>query len=227
MASVRKKKTRSEYEKYDILEIRRDEIKNADYNPRSIKVRSKRKLKNNLERVGLLAPIIYNRRTGNIVAGHQRIDCLDQLHKTHDYVLRVAAVDLDEKTEMEQNVFMNNPEAQGEFTSDGLTALLKMPDIDIEATGFDQVQVYEMIGEDMTAEMHEGMADLSNRLHETIDKFREIEKKSKEKNDADFYFVVVFKNAEARADFCNRRGLKDNDYIDGKELDSIFPDAEI
>jgi ParB-like chromosome segregation protein Spo0J len=68
----KKKKTiigvqRSSFEKYEIEEIHREALKNAPYNPRTISAKAKKALKTNLEKVGLLAPIIWNRRTGNIV----------------------------------------------------------------------------------------------------------------------------------------------------------------
>lgn len=40
---------------------------------------------------------------------------LDALEKSSDYVLTVAAVDLDLKTEKEQNIFLNNVASQGDW----------------------------------------------------------------------------------------------------------------
>ena len=45
------------------------------------------------------------------------------------------------------------------------------------------------------------MAELSRSLHDSIKKFQEIEAASQEKNNADFYFVVVFKDNKASAEF--------------------------
>ena len=102
-------------ERFEIVEIKRHQIKNAPYNPRTIKAENKKKLKNNLSEVGLLAPIIWNETTGNVVSGHQRLKILDELATEKDYTLTVSKVKLSEKTEKEQNLFMNNRGAHGEY----------------------------------------------------------------------------------------------------------------
>ena len=89
-------------------EVNRSEIKNNEYNLRKLSDKAKKKLKDNLEKVGLIQPITWNRITGNIVSGHQRVALLDSLHKSKKYSLSVAVVEMDEKTEKEQNIFMNN-----------------------------------------------------------------------------------------------------------------------
>lgn len=217
----RKELARSALEKYEIIEIRRDQIKNADYNPRSIAAKAKKRLKENIKNVGLLGPIVWNRRTGNIVAGHQRIDCMDQLEKTHEYMIKVAAVDLDEKTEKEQNVFMNNPDTQGVFDIEKLGELFKL-DLDAYNMGFDQSDVYTILGENLNEKQIEEMAKLSNEMHKAIADFDRAAKTSNERNDIEFYLVVVFKNRESRAEFCARHGFEDFRYVDGRELESAM-----
>jgi hypothetical protein len=69
---------RASAEKYEILEIHRTQINNAPYNPRQISDKARKMLQKNLATVGLLSPIVWNQRTGNIVAGHQRIDAMDK-----------------------------------------------------------------------------------------------------------------------------------------------------
>lgn len=218
VSNDKRKKAPQQLEKYEILEIRRDAIKNADYNPRSISAKAKRKLKENIKSVGLLTPIVWNRRTGNIVSGHQRIDCMDQINGAHEYMIRVAAVDLDEKTEREQNVFMNNPEAQGTFNED-LTKLIEDVDLSYENMGFSEADVYNLIGENISGETVEAMAKMSDALHKTIADFNRAAATSNDRNDTEFYLVVVFRNKESRADFCSRHGFEDFRYLDGAELD--------
>src|SRR5437016_1243281 len=58
------------------------ELTPAPYNPRqplSSKDRRYRKLKRSLERFGLVEPLIWNRRTGYVVGGHQRLQILRDL----------------------------------------------------------------------------------------------------------------------------------------------------
>lgn len=70
----------------------------APANPRTISDDARRKLRDNLKRVGLLQPLVWNRRSGNLVSGHQRLSQMDDLMGTANYHLTVAVVDLDDKT---------------------------------------------------------------------------------------------------------------------------------
>ena len=111
-------------------EIQRSDINFANYNPRKIAQEARKNLKANLKRVGLLGGIVWNEVTGNLVSGHQRISVIDEVNKynpdtrTNDYLIRVEVVHMDEKTEKEQNIFMNNRSVQGDFDSDMLKDML-------------------------------------------------------------------------------------------------------
>lgn len=52
------------------------DLNDADYNPRTITEAALRGLGASLERFGLVQPIVWNERTGNVVAGHQRLRVL-------------------------------------------------------------------------------------------------------------------------------------------------------
>lgn len=92
----------------------------AGYNPRLISDAARKGLTASIERFGLVQPIVYNKRTGNIVGGHQR---LDVLLARGDTEADVVVVDLPEEEEKALNLTLNNPAIQGEFTTD-VTALL-------------------------------------------------------------------------------------------------------
>ena len=53
------------------------DLRPSDYNPRQISDSQLLMLKNSLEEFGDLSGIVVNRKTGNIVGGHQRIKVLD------------------------------------------------------------------------------------------------------------------------------------------------------
>jgi len=91
------------------------ELKPAAYNPRQISERAKEGLTNSLERYGLVQPIVWNKRTGNIVSGHQRYGILQ---KEGVLDTDVIEVDLDEQEEIKLNITMNNTAIQGDFNSD-------------------------------------------------------------------------------------------------------------
>lgn len=130
-------------------EIQRSQINFANYNPRKITPEARKKLKANLKRVGILGGIVWNETTGNLVSGHQRVSVIDEVNKynsetnENDYAIRVEVVQMNEKTEKEQNVFMNNRNVQGDFDSDMLKDL--MDGIDYNLAGLDDFDL-NMLG---------------------------------------------------------------------------------
>src|SRR3990167_3982250 len=52
------------------------DLKPADYNPRKITDEQLKMLNKSLQKFGDLSGIVFNRRTGNTVGGHQRLKCL-------------------------------------------------------------------------------------------------------------------------------------------------------
>jgi hypothetical protein len=52
------------------------DLKPASYNPRKISDEQLERLKKSLQEFGDLSGIVYNRRTGNVIGGHQRLKCL-------------------------------------------------------------------------------------------------------------------------------------------------------
>lgn len=125
---------RTKFQAFEARDIHRTSIKNAPYNPRRIKESAAKALKKNLKERGLMTTLVWNERTGNLVSGHQRLKQLDALEKTDDYMLTVAVVNLDDKTEKEQNIFFNSTSAQGTFDFDALLDIL--PDINAFDAGF-------------------------------------------------------------------------------------------
>ena len=123
------------------IKIKRSQICLAEYNPRKITPEAKRKLKANLDKMGLMGGLVWNERTGNLVSGHQRIAILDADNKynpktlENDYDVFVTKVDLDERQEKEQNIFFNNQSAMGFFDEDKLHEVMKSVDFS-ELTGF-------------------------------------------------------------------------------------------
>jgi hypothetical protein len=206
----------TKFKKYETITIHRQELKKAPYNPRSISDKAKKNLRKNFQKVGFLGGIVWNKRTGNIISGHQRIAALDACEASYDYMIEVSVVDLDEKTEKEQNVFMNNTSAQGDFDVEGLEVLMKDDSLDLDGMGFDLADKFQLFGSN---EMnHSELATLSNKLHEARELFGKLQKSASNRDQTHFYLVVVFKDDESRTEFTNRLGLPDNRYVDGKNL---------
>jgi len=103
--------------------MRLSELTPAEYNPRKITRLAKRGLRESIQAFGYVDPIIWNKRSGRIVSGHQRYTALLEMHGK-DCEIEVNVIDVDEQTEKAMNVTMNNPEIQGVFDSEALDKLL-------------------------------------------------------------------------------------------------------
>ena len=125
------------------MEIERrkvDELKAAEYNPRK-DLRpgdaEYEKLKRSIQEFGYVEPVIWNKRTGTVVGGHQRLKVMKDLgYEEVDCVV----VDLDEKKEKALNIALNK--ISGEWDNDLLANLLRDLDgsgYDITLTGFEKV----------------------------------------------------------------------------------------
>lgn len=207
---------RHKAEKFEIVQIKRHQIKNAPYNPRIIKAENKKKLKNNLSEVGLLAPIIWNETTGNVVSGHQRLKILDEMATEKDYTLTVSKVKLSGKKEKEQNLFMNNKGAQGEYDLDLLAEMYEDETIDFEKGGFDIPEIKDMFGEDITAMHSEDLAYMSDKYKEGMEVRKRRQAKSSKDEDNQFFVVLVFETQEERDFYLRQYNLPKKQYQNGR-----------
>jgi hypothetical protein len=206
-------------ERYEIAEVDRSQLVNAPYNPRILNDKARRKLKAGIKKVGLLAPPIWNQRTGHIVSGHQRVSLMDDLYGTQSYKLRVAAVHLTDAEEKEANILLNNFEAQGEFDIEKLGALLKDESIDLDGTGFDASDLYRLFGDAPATLARESSLDhLSEGVRRAAEDYEQSASNTKVRDSLDYYVVVVFKDVEDRDQFLEAAGFDDNRFQPGSEL---------
>ena len=119
----------------------------ADYNPRKdLKPGDPdyEKLKRSLSEFGYVEPVIWNKVTGQVVGGHQRIKILRDLgYESVDCVV----VELDETREKALNVALNK--ISGDWDESKLALLiadLDAADFDAELTGFDEAEIQSLIG---------------------------------------------------------------------------------
>lgn len=156
----------SKYFTSETIEINRSEINLADYNPRSISAETRKKLKQNIKKNGLLGGLVYNLRTKTLVSGHQRISVLDELNNypDNDYLVKVEAIDVDEQREKELNVWFNNTSVQGQWDYDMLAQII--PDIDYKNAGLTDEDL-QLIGIDFTLQTEEEQSitdDINNLI---------------------------------------------------------------
>lgn len=202
--------------------MRRSEIKNAPYNPRVISAEAAKRLRANIEKVGLVAPIVWNRTTGNCLGGHQRLAALDALEKSGDYYLTVAAVELDAKTEKEQNIFLNNTSAQGDWDIEKLASMFKEDELTIEGTGFDMAELYQLFGDSPFEKQDEELQALGDKVREAREQYLSLVNRKVATDDTDFYACVVFEGSEMREEFCKLLGVVDNKFVDGRRVLEII-----
>ncbi|MFH2053561.1 MAG: DNA methyltransferase [bacterium] len=91
------------------------DLEPAEYNPRTISPAALAGLRGSVERFGLVEPVVWNRRTGRVVGGHQRLKVLQAMGETET---QVVVVDLEETEEKALNIALNSPSIAGEFTAD-------------------------------------------------------------------------------------------------------------
>jgi len=195
---------RSKYQAFDTETISRSEIKNAPYNPRIMDKEAKKRLKKNIRENGLVSALTWNRRTGNLVGGHQRLEQLDALENNSEYELTVCVIDVDERKEAELNVKLNNPSMQGEWDLDKLANLTEEFDLSLDDLGFSKSDAEFLFdGDDRFTELYNTpeAEEMKGQLQEIKEARRSMNEKYKEGGRIDFYDIVVFASPEEREAF--------------------------
>lgn len=196
---------KSKYQAFDTETISRDMIKNAPYNPRIMDESAKKRLKKNIAKHGLVSALTWNKRTGNLVGGHQRLEQLDALEKSHDYELTVCVVDVDEREEATLNVQLNNPSMQGDWDFDLLANLAEEHDLDLqEDFGFTETDVDFMFdGDDRFSQLFD--TEEGEKMRGDLEAVKAARKESverlKDRNSIDWYVGIVFETKEDRERF--------------------------
>lgn len=103
------------------------ELAPAPYNPRRISDDALDGLQKSIGRFGLVELIVWNRRTGSVVSGHQRLKALQAAGEVET---DVVVVDLELAEEKALNIAMNNPAIAGEFTTDLQQLLVELHQVD-------------------------------------------------------------------------------------------------
>lgn len=221
----------------DSIEIKRSEINFAPYNARRIKDKNRALLKKNIKSVGLLGGLVWNKTTGNLVSGHQRVSILDELndYPANDYMLRVEVVEMDEKQEKEQNLFLNNANAQGEYDSNLLAAMIG--EIDYKLAGFDEsdLKIMNLDTPNIDLSQAAGIQAAFSAMHapdETVkaenkEKVKaakaEIKQNIDNRFEGDPFVTLTFSSFENKAAFMERFSLDHYEkHINGEQFNEIL-----
>ena len=117
----------------------------ADYNPRKdLKPGDPEydKLKRSMEQFGYVEPVIWNKTTGRVVGGHQRLKVLMDMGVTE---VECVVVEMDEEREKALNIALNK--ISGDWDKDKLMLLisdLQGADFDVSLTGFDPAEIDDL-----------------------------------------------------------------------------------
>jgi DNA modification methylase len=151
-----------------IEKIEAGRLKAAAYNPRKdLKPGDAEfeKLKRSIEEFGYVEPVIWNKRTGNVVGGHQRLKVLQHLGQTE---VDCVIVDLDDQKEKALNIALNK--ISGSWDDALLATLLKdleQSGFDVSLTGFEAAEVKDLFGAGSIENAHEDDFDEERALEET------------------------------------------------------------
>lgn len=123
-----------------VQEIKVEQLNEAPYNPRvnlEPGMPEWEKLRRSIEEFGNVEPIVWNKRTGNVVGGHQRLAVLKSMG--YDTV-PCSVVDLDETDEKLLNVALNK--IKGSWDYDKLESILAGFDYEVAtASGFSAEEI--------------------------------------------------------------------------------------
>lgn len=219
-------------EAFEVITISRAKIKNAEYNPRKINEKQLAGLKKNLKKVGIISPLVWNKQTGNLVSGHQRLRLIDDIEGGIDYELTVAVVDLDPKTEAEQNIFLNSTTYQGEFDLGKLKRVIEDFDLDYKRCGLDEFdksiigisdkELKMFSGTDISEIDDNGDEDESGDEYEMTDEDKkeyvkqqkaEIQDKYNKENEGETYITLSFSSYKNKSAFCGRFDIPKGDTV--------------
>ncbi|QHQ63830.1 ParB N-terminal domain-containing protein [Anaerocolumna sedimenticola] len=143
------------------------ELLPAEYNPRKdLKPGDPEyeKLKRSLEEFGYVEPIIWNKNTGRIVGGHQRLKVLINMGITE---VECVIIEMDEEKEKALNIALNK--ISGDWDKDKLALLitdLQGADFDVSLTGFDVGELDDLFSGINKSEAVEDNFELTKALEE-------------------------------------------------------------
>lgn len=236
------------FQKFATVRMARSEISGCPFNPRKISPYNRRKLRDNLSKMGLLNALVFNKRTGHLLSGHQRLSILDDLEGNDRYAMDVDVVDVSEAEEKNMVVFFNNAmQTQGEYDWQAFDAALKSGEVDIEGCGFTidgLSMIYDETGLDAwfipgAENEMSAVDDLDEAIDESIEAEEAVEEErntaeeiagfrarraayeqeASEENSAHFSVSIIFPNEAHKASWLELCSLSPRlRYLDAKDF---------
>ncbi len=148
-----------------IEKIQIDRLIPADYNPRKdLKPGDPEyeKLKRSIEQFGYVEPVIWNKTTGRVVGGHQRLKVLLDMGITE---VECVVIEIDEEKEKALNIALNK--ISGDWDKDKLALLiadLQGADFDVSLTGFEPAELDTLFKDSLKDGIHDDDFDVDAEL---------------------------------------------------------------
>ncbi|WP_036932077.1 hypothetical protein [Prevotella sp. HUN102] len=220
--------------------IKRSQINLNPLNPKRHTEEAIKLQKKNLQKIGFLGGIVWNRITGNLIDGHRRVYAMDLLYKYDgrketDYDIKVEVCELDDKTEKEQLTYM----AVGNTKADYDLIAKYANDIDIHNVGLSDSDIKDILSftdtdiESVTDSIddlilppaeEEKPIPLEKTAEEKKQHVKDIKEQVKENAekrqvDEEAYIMLSFTNSENKQAFCDLFGIDISDkFMKGEKL---------
>lgn len=182
-----------------LTEIELSKMNPAPYNPRITLTEDMpeyKALKSSLEEFGEVEPIVWNKRTGNIVGGHQRYNVLKAMGVKKALV---SVVDIPEEEEKVLNVALNK--VSGDWDEDKLKEVLESLNAeDINVTGFNMDEIALIL------EYDGGFEDV---LADTLEASEELNEEAGQYG-MSYVITLHFENADAARAWAEKENIEMN-----------------
>ncbi len=190
------------FQAFERMTAMRSQLRPHEANPRTIDSSALKKLREALRKVGLVTSLIVNRRdvtNGHppahqgqlvIIGGHQRCRAMDELRSydpatnENDYQIPIDVLSVSPAKERELIVFLNNTSAQGAWDYSLLGDLLTSPDVDPLATGFDRLELSQILDAGIIEQLFPGTSPQAAAEAPILDAIAQVAADSKAYQDA-------------------------------------------
>lgn len=224
---------KTKYQSAAVELVWRSSLKEHPLNPRKLSANAQKKLRASVKEIGVMDTPVFNRQTGNIVGGHQRLHTIDFLEKfaitedgvKNDYQVEVSVVDMTPEQEARALVRLNNQNLQGSWDAELLAELGKQ--VSFEEMGFERIDLeFILDGVEGVETMFEDAAPVKETKGalEAIKADRKAMTAEKTVSQSvDYYCTIVCRDQADKEKLMKRLGLpKGEIYISSTEIFGVL-----
>lgn len=163
--------------------------------------------------MGLIQPLVWNERNGNLVGGHQRLKIMDSIQKG-DYEITVAAVNLTDKQEKEANILLNNSNLMGEWDNERLSEMFQEIDFEDVMFSADDLNILgvevESKNMDAAPASVDAVVDEMEKIKKIKDARKRFSEEQQEEGRVDYTLTIVFKTPAEKEAWLRFKGIDVN-----------------